>query len=67
MTNKESGRYIAQIFSDHAARLLQAIYNGTVEPHKQLNEFEKGAIDELRKQAVDRPYLQNVMDKFPKE
>lgn len=47
MTNYESGKYIAQKFSHHIIDLLDAIYIGTVEPQKPLNDFEKGVLDEV--------------------
>ena len=47
MTNYESGRYIAQKYNHDISRLLQAIYDGTIEPKKSLNDFEKGVIDEV--------------------
>lgn len=48
MTNYKSGKLIAQIFSHDISRLLQAIYDGTVEPNKKLNAFEKGVLCEVK-------------------
>jgi hypothetical protein len=48
MNNYESGKYIAQRFSHDIVRLLSAIYDGSIEPQKGLNDFEKGVIDEVK-------------------
>lgn len=48
MTNYQSGRYIAQKFSHHINDLLQIIYDGTVEPNKPINDFERGVIAEVK-------------------
>lgn len=47
MTNKESGKYIAQILSSHIQQLLRGIFFCTVEPRKELNDFEVGVIEEV--------------------
>jgi uncharacterized membrane-anchored protein len=47
MTNFESGKFIAQIYSHDINRLLKAIYQGTVESNKIINDFERGVIEEV--------------------
>ena len=46
MTNYESGKFVAQVFSHDISRLLEKIYEATVEPKRELNDFEKGVIEE---------------------
>lgn len=67
MTNYKSGRFIAQIFSQHINRLLQAIYDGTVEPKKPLNNFEIGVIDEVTDWEWHSLYTKNLLAKLKPE
>ena len=47
MTNYESGKFVAQVYSHDIIRLLQKIYDATIEPKRELNDFEKGVINEV--------------------
>jgi len=62
MTNIESGRYMAQKFSNYAEKLLQAIYDGTVEPNQRINDFELGVIYEIKSWEHKGINTQRILD-----
>jgi len=66
MTNYESGRLVARIFSHDVSRLLKGIVNATVAGGKTFSEFELGVIDEVSHwTSIDRnteSLLNNLRD-----
>ncbi len=57
------GRYLAQVYSHDAIRMLEAIYRGYLEPLKPLPEAAQGIIDEISSWAVLGVYLEEKLNK----
>ena len=64
MTNRESGKLVAQKLSHHCGEVLQVIYDATVEPRKPLNDFELGVIDEIGSWSHKSLMVKDLLDKI---
>lgn len=64
MTNFESGRFIAQIFSHLSGKLIQSIYNCTIEPHRKMNEFEMGVLEEIKNMTYKSGMVEDYLDRI---